>query len=69
MSRKQSHAGKVIITAGLGGGIVVSILVLRTADLSSIPAGFKNFSVIVLLERNGDEFKKKPGIAHLKKLK
>ena len=52
---------------GRGGGLVVSVLAFYSDDPSSIPAEVYNFSVKLLLKRMKIN-KKRPGLAHLKKL-
>ena len=52
---------------GRGGGLVVSVLAFYSDDPSSIPAEVYNFSVKLLLKRTKIN-KKRPGLAHLKKI-
>ena len=61
-----NHTHLKIDCLGRGGGQVVSVLAFYSDDPSSNPAEVYNFSVKLLLKRT-KIYKKRPGLAHLKK--
>ena len=54
---------------GCGGGLVVSVLAFYSDDPSSIPAEVYNFFCKIVVEKNENKQKKRPGLAQFKKKK
>ena len=62
----MSSSGEILYHKGRGGGKVVSVLISYFNKGSSNPAEIYNFSVKLCLKRT-KIYKKRPGLAHLKK--
>ena len=56
------------VSLGCGGGIVVSVLAYCSDDPSSIPAVYLSFFSICTVRKDKNKWKKRPGMARLKKI-